>query len=156
MCKEHLVGSKGPSKRRLNTKNKGGGYIIQDSEVCYKEVAHVIMETGQSPDCSQETGNPEEPMFHYKSKGRGKKMKRKTVRPMSQLKPFRQEVFDLICGRVSTLGGFPGGLDSKESACNAGDPSLIPGSGVSPGEEIPWTSEPAGLQSMGSQRVSRE
>ena len=30
--------------------------------------------------------------------------------------------------------GFPGGSDSKESACNAGDPSLIPGSGRFPGE----------------------
>ena len=31
--------------------------------------------------------------------------------------------------------GFPGGSDSKESACSAGDPGLIPGSGRSPGEE---------------------
>ena len=30
--------------------------------------------------------------------------------------------------------GFPGSSDSKESACNAGDPGLIPGSGRSPGE----------------------
>ena len=30
--------------------------------------------------------------------------------------------------------GFPGGSDSKESACNAGDPSSISGSGRSPGE----------------------
>ena len=30
--------------------------------------------------------------------------------------------------------GFPGGSDSKEFACNAGDPSSIPGSGRSPGE----------------------
>ena len=30
--------------------------------------------------------------------------------------------------------GFPGGLDGKESASNAGDPSSIPGSGRSPGE----------------------
>ena len=30
--------------------------------------------------------------------------------------------------------GFPGGLDGKESACNTGDPGLIPGSGRSPGE----------------------
>ena len=30
--------------------------------------------------------------------------------------------------------GFPGGSDSKESACNAGDLDLIPGSGRSPGE----------------------
>ena len=30
--------------------------------------------------------------------------------------------------------GFPGGSDNKESACNAGDQDLIPGSGRSPGE----------------------
>ena len=32
--------------------------------------------------------------------------------------------------------GFPGGSDSKESTCNAGDPSLIPGSGNSAAEGI--------------------
>ena len=32
------------------------------------------------------------------------------------------------------LLGFPGGLESNESACNAGDPSSIPGSGRSLGE----------------------
>ena len=30
-------------------------------------------------------------------------------------------------------GGFPGGSDDKDSACNTGDPVLIPGSGRSPG-----------------------
>ena len=30
--------------------------------------------------------------------------------------------------------GFPGGSDGKQSACNAGDGSWIPGSGRSPGE----------------------
>ena len=30
--------------------------------------------------------------------------------------------------------GFPGGLEGKASAYNAGDPGLIPGSGRSPGE----------------------
>ena len=30
--------------------------------------------------------------------------------------------------------GFPGGSDSKASACSAGDPGLIPGLGRSPGE----------------------
>ena len=29
---------------------------------------------------------------------------------------------------------FPDGSDSKKSACNVGDPGLIPGSGISPGE----------------------
>ena len=32
------------------------------------------------------------------------------------------------------VGGFPGGSDGKESACNVGDPSSIPGPGRSPGE----------------------
>ena len=30
--------------------------------------------------------------------------------------------------------GFPGGSDGKESACNAGDPGSIPGSGRTTGE----------------------
>ena len=58
--------------------------------------------------------------------------------------------------------GFPGGSDSKESACNAGDPGSIPELGRSPGEgmaihssilawEIAWTEEPGRLESMGSQ-----
>ena len=33
-------------------------------------------------------------------------------------------------------GGFPGSSAGKESACNAGDPGSIPGSGRSPGERI--------------------
>ena len=33
-----------------------------------------------------------------------------------------------------TNGGFPGGSDGKEPACNAGDPCLIPGSGRCPEE----------------------
>ena len=55
-------------------------------------------------------------------------------------------------------------LSSKESAYSAGDTGLIPGLGRSPGEgngnplqflaqKIPWTEEPSGLQSMGSQEL---
>ena len=33
-----------------------------------------------------------------------------------------------------SVTGFSGGSDSKESACNAGDPGSIPGLGRSPGE----------------------
>ena len=39
---------------------------------------------------------------------------------------------EVVSNKVST--GFPGGSDSKESAYNAGDPGLIPGSRRSPGE----------------------
>ena len=60
----------------------------------------------------------------------------------------------------TTILGLPWYSDGKESACNAGDPGLIPGPGRSPGEgmanhtsiliwRIPWTEEPGGLQSKG-------
>ena len=63
--------------------------------------------------------------------------------------------------------GFPGGSESKASACNAGDLSLIPGSGKDPLEnemathssilawKISWM-EPGRLQSMGLQRVGHD
>ena len=65
------------------------------------------------------------------------------------------------------LNMYFGGSYGKESACNAGDPGSIPGSGRSPGEgngnplqcscwEIPWTEEPGGLQSTGLQRVGHD
>ena len=61
-----------------------------------------------------------------------------------------------------TVTGFPGGSVAKNPPVNAGDAGSIPGSGKSPGEgngnplqysclEIPWTEEPGGLQSTGSQ-----
>ena len=37
------------------------------------------------------------------------------------------------------LGSFPGGSAGKGSACNAGDPSSIPGLGRFPGEGIGYT-----------------
>ena len=64
--------------------------------------------------------------------------------------------------------GFPGGSEGEESACNAGDLGLIPGSGRSPPEKqmathsnilawkIPCSEEPVRLQSMGSQRVGHD
>ena len=62
------------------------------------------------------------------------------------------------------LLGFPGSSVGKVSTCNAGDPGSILG-WEDPLEEgmathssilawrIPWTEEPGGLQSIGSQRV---
>ena len=46
-------------------------------------------------------------------------------------------VIETLCSDLTvTLRGmgFPGGSDSKVSACNAGDLGSIPGSGRSPGE----------------------
>ena len=60
---------------------------------------------------------------------------------------------------------FPGGSDRKESACNAGDPGSIPGSGRPPGDGNvthssilvwAWTEEPGGQQSVGLQRVRHD
>jgi len=52
----------------------------------------------------------------------------------------------------------------KNPSANAGNASSVPGSGRSPGGgifsihtwKIPWTEEPSGLQSMGSQRVQHD
>jgi len=45
--------------------------------------------------------------------------------------------------------GIPGSSDGKESACNAGDPDLIPGLRRSPGEEhdypLQWVSHSMGF-----------
>ena len=69
---------------------------------------------------------------------------------------------------VAIVTGFPGGSDSKESACNVGYPGSIPGSERSPGagnsyplhysclENSMEREEPGGLQSMGSQRVRHD
>ena len=42
--------------------------------------------------------------------------------------------------------GFPGSSDGKESACNAGDPGLIPGLGRLPGEGIGYPLQYSGLE----------
>ena len=63
---------------------------------------------------------------------------------------------------VRNVWGFLGGSDGKESACNAGDPGLIPELRKSPEEgmathasilawRIPGTEEPGKLQSKGLQ-----
>ena len=76
----------------------------------------------------------------------------------------------LFTSCLSMMVGFPGSSDGKESACNAGDPGSIPGSGRSPGEgngnplqysclENPMdrgTMDRGTLQSMGSQRAGHD
>ena len=47
-----------------------------------------------------------------------------------KMRGFRERIFKV----PSSSLGFPGGSDSKESSCNAGDPGLIPTSGRSPRE----------------------
>ena len=65
------------------------------------------------------------------------------------------------------MKGFPGGSAVKNTPSNAGDAGSIPGSGRSLEKEIathssilawriPWTEEPAGLQSTGSQTVGQD
>ena len=65
------------------------------------------------------------------------------------------------------IKGLPRWLNGKESTCHAGDMGSIPGSGDPLEEEmvtqssilawrIPWTEEPGGLQSMGSQRIRHD
>ena len=47
---------------------------------------------------------------------------------------------------IRNLMGFPGGSDGKESSCNAGGPSLIPGLGRSPGEGNGYPLQYSGLE----------
>ena len=60
---------------------------------------------------------------------------------------------------VNYTVGFPDSSFGKESACNAGDPVLIPGSGRSPGKGIGYPLQYTGLEKsmdcivLGSQRV---
>ena len=69
---------------------------------------------------------------------------------------FKNEFIVFAFGSQNNVPpGASGGSDSKESACNAGDPDSIPGSGRFPWR-IPWTEELGWLQSMGSQRVERD
>ena len=78
-------------------------------------------------------------------------------------------MYDSRCAMPEKDLDFPVGLDSKESTCNMGDLGSISGLGRSPGgehgnpltpvflpEESPWTEEPDGLQSMGSQRFGHD
>ena len=86
-----------------------------------------------------------------------------------------EELLIFFCNTLSSkkfsphtiLGSFPSGSAVKNPPANAGDAGdagSIPGLGRYPKEEmathssilawrIPWTEEPGGLQSMGSQRV---
>ena len=75
--------------------------------------------------------------------------------------------FQYCLKECCTTRAFPGGSDSKASACNAGDLGSIPGLGRSPGEgngnplqyfawKISWTEEPGRLQSKESQRVRHD
>ena len=79
---------------------------------------------------------------------------------MSQRFLFKAEEYSGICLSIhldiwvvlSFGWGFPGGSDSKESACTVGDPGLGPGLGRSSGEgngypsgiawRCPWSEEP--------------
>ena len=74
--------------------------------------------------------------------------------------------FMLINSYLVLRMGCPGGLLVKNPSASVGDVGSIPGSGRFPGEgngnllqysclENPWTEEPGGLQSMGSQRVGQ-
>ena len=66
-------------------------------------------------------------------------------------------LIDNLYRMIPSFMDCPGGSDGKESACNAGNPGSVPGSGRSLGEgngyhcsilawRIPWTEEPGGLQ----------
>ena len=73
-----------------------------------------------------------------------------------QLRGQTETINSSLPNPISDMEGFPGGSDSKKSACNAGDPGQSPGREDPLEEEmatnlcilaweIPWTEEPGGL-----------
>ena len=57
-------------------------------------------------------------------------------RTLSKTKECEQSMDLVIVYQCCLIKGFPGSSAGKESACDAGDPGSIPGSGSSPGEGI--------------------
>ena len=96
---------------------------------------------------------------------------------MEELSPLQKEELTLLCfceqsvdgqlGFSMGVGGLPWGLDGKESACRARDLGSVAGwedpleKGMashsrSVAWRMPWTEEPGGLQSVGSQRARHD
>ena len=88
--------------------------------------------------------------------------------PGTVLTAFQEEkpLVSCICQSL-WCGCFPGGSDGKEPACmqdiqvqsQSGEGALEKGMATHrsiPAWRIPWTEEPGGLQSMGSQRVRHD
>ena len=86
---------------------------------------------------------------------------------LSQRPEILMLVFFLKCIQLPGKKGFAGGSVVKNPPANTGDVGSTPGLGRSPEEgmtthssilawETPWTEEPGGLQSMGSQRVEQD
>ena len=77
------------------------------------------------------------------------------------------ELDSMLNTGLKGVTGFPGGSDGEDSACNVGDWGSILG-WEDPLEKgmpahcsilvwrIPWTEEPGGIQSMGSQRIGHD
>ena len=86
---------------------------------------------------------------------------------ISSLSCFKFFKFILVT-LPTIVQGFPDGSLRKNQPANAGDVGSAPGSGRSSGggnghplqypclKKIPWTEEPGGIQSMGSQRAAHD
>ena len=84
---------------------------------------------------------------------------------LAQYLEYRMQLIDTYLYTSFGLG-FPGSSDGKQSACNVGDLGSTHGVGKIPWRkawqptpvflpgESPWTEEPGGLQSMGTQKES--
>ena len=79
----------------------------------------------------------------------------------------RIQVSNIKSSDLSSILGSHGGSEGKESASSTGDLGSILGSGISLENgmathsnilawRIPWTEEPGGLQSTGSQKVRHD
>ena len=66
--------------------------------------------------------------------------------PLKREKTIRHRQHYTLCDVFMEIEGVPGSSAGKESACNVGEPCLIPGSGRSPGEGNAYSLQYSGLE----------
>ena len=70
----------------------------------------------------------------------------KVTHILLQSRPQDSFLGQKVWGVLRCVSGFSGSSAGKESTCNAGDPSLIPGLGRSPGEGKGYPLQYCGLE----------
>ena len=111
--------------------------------IYFKKLVHMMRRLGKFKVCrvGHKAGNPRFPELHMESEGRllaeppCLQDQSFSIKPSTGwMRPIHTLEGNLLYSKSTDFKGFSGSSDGKESACNVGDPGLIPGSGRSPGE----------------------
>ena len=108
------------------------GYFINTSNICCCSATKSCLALCNPTDYSKS----DFPVLHYLSELAQTHVcwVGDAIQPSHPLSPSPPLTLNLSLDQGLFLRGFPGGSDSKESACNARDLGSFPGSGRSPGE----------------------